>query len=383
MDSFRIIYKDKNTKARIGEFKTKSITITTPLFLPVATLGVVKTLTYEELKEIGVEAFISNTYHLYFRPGEEVLKQFGGLHKFINWDGVIFTDSGGFQVYSLKELIPQGISEEGVEFKSHIDGSLHFFTPEKVIELQKIIGSNVAVCLDECVEYPVEYERAKRSVELTTLWAKRCKQKFIELNLRYEFPTNSSQLLFGIIQGSVYKDLRKKSLEEIIGIDFDGYALGGVSVGEPKEILQEITNFVSEYLPEDKPRYVMGVGEVDDVWFCVQQGFDIMDCVLPTRNGRNGQALTSYGKINIKNAKFSNDESKLDPECDCFVCKNYSRALLNHYFKSGELLGLRLLSYHNVYFMIKLFKKIQKSIIEGNFLSSKEEFFKKFYSQTL
>ncbi|MFN3550637.1 MAG: tRNA guanosine(34) transglycosylase Tgt, partial [Endomicrobiia bacterium] len=372
MDNFKIIAKDKITKARVGILTTKSKTIKTPLFLPVATLGVVKTLSYEELNYIGVDAFISNTYHLYFRPGEEVLKQFGGLHKFINWDKVIFTDSGGFQVYSLRGLIPQGVSEEGVGFKSHIDGTLHFFSPEKVVELQNIIGSDVAVCLDECVEYPVEYERAKRSVELTTLWAKRCKDKFNQLS--NNFTSENFQLLFGIIQGSVYKDLRKKSLQEIVDIGFDGYALGGVSVGEPKELLQEITSFVSQYLPEDKPRYVMGVGEVEDVWFCVEQGFDVMDCVLPTRNGRNGQALTSYGKINIKNSKFANDENKLDAECDCFVCKNYSRALINHYFKSGELLALRLLSYHNVYFMIKLFKKIQQSIIEGNFLSSKEEF---------
>ncbi len=379
MDSFKIIAKDKTTKARVGLLTTKSKTIKTPLFLPVATLGVVKTLAYEELKYIGVDAFISNTYHLYFRPGEEILKQFGGLHKFINWDGVIFTDSGGFQVYSLRELIPQGVNEEGVEFKSHIDGTLHFFSPEKVIELQNIIDSDVAVCLDECVEYPVEYEKAKRSVELTTLWAKRCKDKFNQI--MNKFDSKNLQLLFGIIQGSVYKDLRKKSLQDIVDIGFDGYALGGISVGEPKELLQEITSFVSQYLPEDKPRYVMGVGEVEDVWFCVEQGFDIMDCVLPTRNGRNGQALTSFGKINIKNSKFANDEEKLDPECDCFVCKDYSRALIHHYFKSGELLALRLLSYHNVYFMMKLFKKIQQSIMEGNFFSSKEKFLKKFYSQ--
>lgn len=379
MQHFSIVTKDKNSNARVGVLKTRSSEVTTPLFLPVGTLGVVKTLTYEELKLIGVEAFITNTYHLYFRPGEEILKKFGGLHRFINWDRTIFTDSGGFQVYSLREL--KSVKEEGVEFKSHIDGSVHFFTPEKVVELQKIINSDVALCLDECVEYPVEYERAKRSVELTTLWAKRCKQKFNEITYNSELNTHNLQLLFGIIQGSVYKDLRRQSIEQILEIGFDGYAVGGISVGEPKELLQEIAGYVCDFLPEDKPRYIMGVGEIDDVWFCIEKGYDIMDCVLPTRNGRNGQALTSYGKINIKNSKFSTDESQIDKECDCFVCKNYSRALIHHYFKSGELLGLRLLSYHNVYFMIKLFKYIRQSIIDGNFMQAKKEFLQRFYSE--
>jgi len=373
MKAFEIIKKDKNSKARIGILRTKSAEIQTPLFLPVGTLGVVKTLSYKELEDIGVDAFISNTYHLYFRPGEEILKKFGGLHKFINWQKVIFTDSGGFQVYSLREL--KKISQEGVEFKSHIDGSIHFFTPERVIELQKIINSDVALCLDECVEYPVEYEHAKKSVELTILWAKRCKEKFLDISNRN---ATSNQLLFGIIQGSVYKDLRKKSAQEITEIGFDGYALGGVSVGEPKNLLQEIVSYTVDFFPEEKPRYAMGIGEIDDVWFCIENGYDIMDCVLPTRNGRNGQALTSYGKINIKNSKFSVDSSPLDLECDCYVCKNYSRALIHHYFKSGELLGLRLLSYHNVYFMINLFKKIRQAIENENFLEEKKKFLEKF-----
>ncbi len=375
MKTFEIVKKDKFSKARIGILKTKSGNISTPLFLPVGTLGVVKTLSYKELEEIGVEAFISNTYHLYFRPGEEVLKKFGGLHKFINWQKVIFTDSGGFQVYSLREL--KKISQDGVEFKSHIDGSLHFFTPERVIELQKIINSDVAVCLDECVEYPSEYEYAKKSTEITTLWARRCKEKFLEINYAN---SDNFQLLFGIIQGSVYKDLRKKSAQEIVNIDFDGYALGGVSVGEPKNLLQEVVSYTVEFIPEDKPRYVMGIGEIEDIWFCIENGYDIMDCVLPTRNGRNGQALTSYGKINIKNSKFSVDESPLDLECDCYICKNYSRALIHHYFKSGELLGLRLLSYHNVYFMMNLFKKIRKAIENNSFLDEKKKFLEKFNS---
>ncbi len=374
MEIFEVTHKDRDT--RCGILKTKTKNINFPLFLPVATLGVVKTLTYKELKEIGVESFISNTYHLYFYPGEAILRKFHGLHKFVSWDGVIFTDSGGFQVYSLREL--RDISEEGVEFKSHIDGSSHFFTPEKVIELQAIIGSDIAVCLDECVEYPVEYEQARRSVELTTLWAKRCKQKFSQIYDLEKFPR---QLLFGIIQGSVYKDLRKRSLEEILGLEFDGYAVGGVSVGEPRDIMCEIVSFLGEQLPEDKPRYVMGVGEVEDVLFCIENGFDIMDCVLPTRNGRNGQALTSFGKLNIKNSKFKEDQQPLDPICSCYVCQNYSRALLHHYFKCGELLGLRLLSYHNLHFMIQLFNKIRKAIQEGNFKEFKNRFLEQFNSK--
>ncbi len=374
MEVFKVIHKDN--KARCSLLKTKTKDINLPTFLPVGTLGVVKTLTYKELKEIGVEAFISNTYHLYFNPGENILKSFGGLHKFINWDGVIFTDSGGFQVYSLREL--KKISENGVEFKSHIDGSLHFFTPEKVIELQSIINSDVAVCLDECVEYPVEYVSAKRAVEITTLWAKRCKEKFSQINDVETFPR---QLLFGIIQGSVYKDLRKKSLEEILSIDFDGYAIGGVSVGEPRELMQEVVSFVAEFLPENKPRYIMGVGEVEDILFCIEQGFDLMDCVLPTRNGRNGQALTSFGKLNIKNSRFKDDKNPLDINCGCYVCQNYSRALLHHYFKCGELLGLRLLSYHNVYFVTELFNKIKQSIKEQKFIEFKNKFLDQFNSQ--
>ncbi len=379
MQHFKILYRDKDTCARIGELKTKTGTVTTPLFLPVGTLGVIKTLTYEELKNINVEAFIANTYHLYFRPGIEVLSKFGGLHKFVNWDRTIFTDSGGYQVFSLRDL--KKIHEDGIEFKSHIDGSSHFFTPEKVIELQSIIGSDVMLCLDECNEYPVEYEYVKKSVELTILWAKRSKEKFNEIYLRFSnspLSTSNSQLLFGIIQGSIYKDLRKKCVEEILKIGFDGYAIGGLSVGEPKSLLYETSIFTISLLPDETPRYIMGVGEIEDIWECISYGYDIMDCVLPTRNGRNGQALTFYGKINIKNAKYRYDDTKLDPDCDCFVCKSYSRSLIHHYFRSGELLGLRLLSYHNVYFMIKLFERIKRAIIDNRFLEEKKIFLSKF-----
>ncbi|MEN3013086.1 MAG: tRNA guanosine(34) transglycosylase Tgt [Endomicrobiia bacterium] len=374
MQIFKVFHKDPHSQARTGVLSFKDFQITTPIFLPVGTLGVVKTLSYQDLKEIKVEAFIANTYHLYFRPGEEILKKFGGLKNFINWDKIIFTDSGGFQVYSLREL--KKISEEGVEFKSHIDGSLHFFTPEKVIELQSVIGSDVAVCLDECVEYPVEYNYAKRAVEITTLWAKRSKKRFEELKKSNLNVTH--QKLFGVIQGSVYKDLRKQSIEEILNLSFDGYAIGGLAVGEPRSLMWEVVEFISENLPEDLVRYIMGIGEIEDIFFCIEKGYDIMDCVLPTRNGRNGQALTSFGKLNIKNSKYSKDENPLDLECNCFVCKNYSRALLHHYYKSQELLVLRLMSYHNVYFMINLFKKIQEKINTDRFLEFKKEFLKKF-----
>ncbi|MCX7910901.1 MAG: tRNA guanosine(34) transglycosylase Tgt [Endomicrobia bacterium] len=378
MKSFKVIYRDKLSQARVGILKLGNLEIFTPLFLPVGTLGVVKTLSYEELKEIGVDAFIANAYHLYLRPGEEILKKFCGLKKFINWDRGLFTDSGGFQIYSLKEL--KKITEEGVEFRSHIDGSKHFFTPEKVIEFQAVIGSDVSVCLDECVEYPVDYNYAKRSVEVTTLWAKRCKKKFDEIK-KNNFGNSQNQLLFGIIQGSVYKDLRKKSIEEILSIGFDGYAIGGLAVGEPRELMWEVVNFISENLPQDEVKYIMGIGELEDIFFCIEKGYDIMDCVLPTRNGRNGQALTSFGKINIKNSKYSTDESPLDNECSCFVCKNYSRALLHHYYKSQELLVLKLMSYHNVYFIINLFKTIREKIIKDEFLRFKEDFLKKFNSE--
>ncbi|MCS7231052.1 MAG: tRNA guanosine(34) transglycosylase Tgt [Elusimicrobiota bacterium] len=378
MKSFKVIYRDKLSQARVGILKLGNLEIFTPLFLPVGTLGVVKTLSYEELKEIGVDAFIANAYHLYLRPGEEILKKFCGLKKFINWDRGLFTDSGGFQIYSLKEL--KKITEEGVEFRSHIDGSKHFFTPEKVIEFQAVIGSDVSVCLDECVEYPVDYNYAKRSVEVTTLWAKRCKKKFDEIK-KNNFGNSQNQLLFGIIQGSVYKDLRKKSIEEILSIGFDGYAIGGLAVGEPRELMWEVVNFISENLSQDEVKYIMGIGELEDIFFCIEKGYDIMDCVLPTRNGRNGQALTSFGKINIKNSKYSTDESPLDNECSCFVCKNYSRALLHHYYKSQELLVLKLMSYHNVYFIINLFKTIREKIIKDEFLRFKEDFLKKFNSE--
>lgn len=372
MIGFKILSKDSKTSARITEVTTSHSSFTTPLFLPVATLGVVKTLSYEELEKIGVEAFITNTYHLYFRPGLGVLNGFGGLHKFIKWERNIFSDSGGFQVYSLRDL--KSVSEEGVEFKSHLDGSTHFFTPEKVIEIQKVIGADIIHCLDECVEYPVEYEYAKSAVEKTTLWALRSKRKFLEIN-------DGKQFLFGIIQGSVFNDLRRRSLNEILEIGFDGYSIGGLSVGEPRNLMYEIVGQLSELLPKNSPRYIMGVGEIEDVWNCIESGIDIMDCVLPTRNGRNGQAITSKGKINIKNAKYRHEDTSLDESCSCKVCKNFSKAMIHHYFRCGELLGLRLLSYHNTFFMINMFNRIKLAIKENRFSEEKKKFLENYNTE--
>ncbi|HAX61655.1 MAG TPA: tRNA guanosine(34) transglycosylase Tgt [Elusimicrobia bacterium] len=358
----------KSGSARVGILHTAHGNIETPCFMPVGTLGTVKTLSPAELIEINAQIILGNTYHLYLRPGIEVLKNAGGLHKFINWQKPLLTDSGGFQVFSHSKL--RKITGEGVEFTSHIDGSKHFFTPEKVIEIQQIFGSDIMMVLDECVPYPVEHEYAKSSLELTLRWAKRSK-------IRDE-GRGTSQLLFGIIQGSTYKDLRKESAEKTVEIGFDGYALGGLSVGEPNELMYEIISETEKFLPENKPRYLMGVGTPKDLWECVERGIDMFDCVLPTRNARNGQLFTSTGKINIRNAEYKNDFSPLDKECDCYTCKNFSRAYLSHLFRCDEILGLRLATLHNLTFMLNLSQRIRESIKTEKFRQEKKDFFKKY-----
>ncbi len=370
---FEILKNSKDSKARIGIFKTSHGEITTPVFMPVATQGTVKTISNTELHKIGVEIFVANTYHLYLRPGIQIIKKAQGLHKFINWNKSILTDSGGFQIYSLATL--RKITDEAVEFQSHLDGSSHFFTPEKVIELQYEFGSDIIMCLDECNSYPCTYDYAKVSLERTIRWAKRCKEKFIQL---YENSENKKQLLFGIIQGSTYLDLRKESTLKTLEIDFDGYAIGGLAVGEPKEVTLEIVKEISPMLPENKIRYAMGVGTPEEIWQFVEQGIDMFDCVIPTRNGRNGQALTSIGKLNIKNSEFRDDFAPLDPSCNCPVCKEYSRAYIHHLFHAGELLSLRLLTLHNLFFMLKLLKLIKDSIKTGTFLKEKKNFLEKY-----
>jgi queuine tRNA-ribosyltransferase len=365
---FIIENKCSHTTARTGKIVTNHGIIDTPVFIPVATQGTVKTLSTDELDNLNVNIIISNAYHLYLRPGLETISLCGGLHNFIGWNKSILTDSGGYQLYSLSTL--RKISKEGVEFQSHIDGSRHFFSPEKVTEIQHVLGSDIIMCFDECVPYPCEYSYAKNSVILTTEWAKKCKIRFNELKNE----NDKNQLIFGIIQGATYQDLRKQSAIDITDIGFDGYALGGLSVGEPREVMYEIINKIKDFLPDDKPLYIMGLGTPEDLWFAIENGFDMFDCVLPTRNGRNGQAITTFGKLNIKNSAYSVDFKPIDPECGCDTCKRYTRAYIHHLFHSGELLGLRLLTLHNIYFMLKLITRISISIKENRFLEEKKIF---------
>ena len=364
---FDVFKKSKESKARTGRITTSRGTIDTPIFMPVGTQATVKSMTPEELKEIQAQIILSNTYHLYMRPGHDLIREAGGLHKFMNWDKPILTDSGGFQVFSLGAM--RKISEEGVAFQSHIDGSKHFISPEKAIEIQTALGSDIIMAFDECPPYPSEHAYVKDSLERTTRWAKRCK----------EAHTNTEeQTLFGIVQGGMFKDLRKQSTEELLELDFKGYALGGLSVGEPKEIMYEMLEFSTPLLPEDKPRYLMGVGSPDCLFEGVERGIDMFDCVLPTRMARTGTAMTSQGRVAIKQARFMRDFSQLDPECDCYTCRNYSKAYLRHLYKANEILSARLFTYHNLYFLLKLMGRIRESIEEDTFMALKKDFFRKY-----
>lgn len=367
---FKVLEKDGN--ARYGILYTKSGYIETPAFLPVASFGTVKTMPPNSLKEIGIQGIITNVYHLHQRPGEKIIKKFGGIHKFMSFNGVIFTDSGGYQVYSLSSL--KKINEDGVEFKSHIDGRKIFFTPEKVIEIQIDIGSDIFMTLDECPPYPVSYEYAKESLELTIKWAKRSKLFFDEIFKG----KNERPLIFGIGQGSIYIDLREKGIEILKEYDFDGYGIGGLAVGEPEEDRKKIISEILSYYPEGKPRYLMGVGYPEDIFFAVKNGIDIFDCVLPTRNARTGLVFTSYGKLRIKNAIYAEDDLPLDPECDCYVCKNFTRGYIRHLFSSGEYLALYLSTYHSLYFYSKLMKNIREAIKEKRLLEFEKKFFEKY-----
>lgn len=363
MFKFVLEKKDSESKARIGYFETIHGRVETPIFMPVGTVGSVKTVTPHELKEIGAQIILGNTYHLHLRPGDEIVNHFGGLHKFINWDKPILTDSGGFQVFSLSEL--KDLTEEGVTFRSHLDGRKIFLTPEKSIEIQSNLGSDIMMVLDECVPYPCEKSYVEKSIELTARWAKRCK----------EAKRNFWQALFGIVQGGVYKDLRKISAEQTVEIGFDGYAIGGLSVGEENNIMYEITEFTTDYLPEDRPRYLMGVGTPEDILECVERGVDMFDCVMPTRNARNGLLFTSYGKLHIKRQDWKMSDDPIDPHCDCYTCKNFSRGYLRHLYKAGEILALRLNTIHNLHFYISLVKEIKNAI--------KSDYFKKFKREKL
>lgn len=364
---FELIKESKDSMARLGKISTPHGEIETPIFMPVGTRGTVKAMTPEEVKNLGAQILLSNTYHLYLKPGHELIDEAGGLHKFMNWNYPILTDSGGFQVFSLSDL--RKITEEGVEFRSHIDGSKHFIGPEKSMEIQNALGSDIMMCFDECTPYPSNYEYSKESMERTTRWAKRCKE--------YHKNTDK-QGLFGIVQGGMFKDLREKSAKDLVDMDFPGYAVGGLSVGEPKDLMCGILEFTTPLLPKNKPRYLMGVGTPDYLFEAVIRGIDMADCVLPTRLARNGTVLTSHGKLVIRNAKYAKDFSKLDPECDCYACTNYSRAYIRHLFNVGEILGARLTTIHNLYFLIKLMENIREAIKEDRLLEYKEEFYKKY-----
>lgn len=352
---FQLLKKDATTRGRMGVLKTAHGGIATPFFMPVGTNATVKCMSAEELLEMGAQIVLSNTYHLYLRPGMDIIGQFGGLHGFMSWEKPILTDSGGYQVFSLSKL--RKISDEGVVFQSHLDGSSHFFTPERVMEIEQKLGSDMIMPLDECAPYPCDYEQAEESVARTTLWAERSKERFHLLQKEA-----GRQILFGIIQGATYEDLRKRSAEEIMKIGFEAYAIGGVSVGEPVKYMFETVDWVEPLLPQDRPRYLMGIGMPDQIVKAVAGGIDMFDTCIPTRYGRNGTAFTSRGKIIVRNGEFARDERPVDDNCPCFVCRKYSRSYIRHLVNNGEILGLRFLSYHNLYFYHQLFKDIRAAI---------------------
>ncbi|MGI5912407.1 MAG: tRNA guanosine(34) transglycosylase Tgt [Syntrophomonadaceae bacterium] len=355
MFSFEILNYDKKTAARRGRITTGHGVIDTPVFMPVGTQATVKTLTPEDLYEIGVQIILSNTYHLHLRPGEEIIQRAGGLHQFMNWKSNILTDSGGFQVFSLARL--RSINDDGVIFNSHIDGSVHFLSPEKVMEIEQRLGADIVMCFDECAPYPCTHEEAEQAVVRTSLWARRC----------WEAHRQKDQTLFGIVQGNVFPELRQRSAKELMQLDFPAYAIGGLSVGEPKEDMYTILELMHELLPINKARYLMGVGSPEDLVEGVRRGVDMFDCVLPTRLARHGTAYTTQGKITVRNASYADDFGPLDSDCQCYVCRNYSRAYLRHLIKAEELLAHRLLSYHNIYFLVKLMENIRDAIKKGNF----------------
>jgi queuine tRNA-ribosyltransferase len=369
---FKVIHEDRSSKARIGRLKTAHGEVATPVFMPVGTQGTVKTISNSELKDCGVEIILGNAYHLYLRPGIEIIRKIGGLHRFMGWNAPILTDSGGYQVFSLAAL--RKITEEGAEFSSHIDGSKHFLTPEKAIDIQEALGSDIMMTLDECVSYPASKDYVEQSVELTTGWAKRSKLFFNERRTT----NDERRALFGIVQGSTYLDLRKQAVEELMKIGFDGYAIGGVSVGEGEDLIREVTEYTSSLLPEDKARYLMGVGTPPDMLEAIAVGIDMFDCVVPTRNGRNGQAFTWQGEVQLRNAEFKEDFTPIDENCGCFTCRTHSRAYIRHLFNTEELLGLRLVSLHNLHFYVKLIEMSRQAIKENAFNSFRKDFLNRY-----
>ena len=365
---YNLLHKDKNCGARLGTIETNYGVVDTPMFMPVGTRGSIKGVSSEEVKKCGSGFILANTYHLWLRPGEDIVAYCGGLHKFMHYDGPILTDSGGFQVFSLAKDKEKDITEDGVHFKSHIDGTKLLLTPEKSIEIQNKLDSDIAMSFDECPPYPVTYEYMKKSVERTLRWAKRGKNVH----------SNPNQSLFGIVQGGEFQDLREWSCKETVKLDFDGYSIGGTSVGEDKKTMYKMIDDGVRYLPEDKPRYLMGVGDPIDILEGVERGIDMFDCVLPTRIARHGQAFTRTGKINLNNAQYKKDLRPIDEECDCYACQNYSRAYIRHLISVQEMLGGRLISIHNIRFLIRLTEEIRNAIKEDRFLNYKASFIKKY-----
>ncbi len=365
---YELIKEEKNTQARLGKIKTNYGEYMTPMFMPVGTLATVKTLSPEELKNVNAGIILSNTYHLSIRPGEDVVMHAGGLHKFMNWNGPILTDSGGYQVFSLADK--DNIKEEGVYFKNHLNGDKLFLSSEKSIEIQNKLDSDIAMSFDECIGYPAEYDYVKQSVERTLRWAKRGKDVF----------NNDNQSLFGIVQGGIYPDLREYCAKELVKMDFDGYSIGGTSVGEDKPTMYDMVSMSTKYLPKDKVRYLMGVGDPIDIIENVMRGVDIFDCVSPTRLARHGHAYTKYGKINLKNSKYKEDFTPIE-DCDCYACKNYTKSYIRHLITSNETLGARLLSIHNIRFLIRLTEDLRNAIKNDNIIEYKKEFERNYYGK--
>lgn len=359
---FRTLAVDKQTKARCGELKLAQHCIPTPVFMPVGTQGTVKTLTPWHLKGTDTKIILSNAYHLCLRPGEKIIKRLGGLHKFMGWDGAIISDSGGYQVFSLTGLTK--VSDNGVEFQSPVDGTRFFFTPERMTQIQNDIGADIIMAFDECVPYPCEQDRASVAVKRTLEWAERC----------LDTHKNTQQTLFGIVQGSVFKEIRIECARNLVKMNFEGYAIGGLSVGEGSFLMNEVLDYTVDYLPDDKPRYLMGVGFPVDVLDAVERGIDMFDCVVPTRNGRNGCAFTSTGRVKILNSQYKEDAGPLDRACSCYTCQNFSRAYLRHLFLAHEILGLTLISLHNIFYFQNLMRQIRESIVKGEFKDFKADF---------
>lgn len=369
---FTLLHQDKNSKARLGKIKLPHGEVNTPVFMPVATNATVKCLSNDEITSCGPEILLANTYHLFLRPGMQVIKEAGDLHKFMNWEKPILTDSGGYQVFSLALL--RKVHDDGVEFQSHIDGNKHFLTPEEVINLQTILNSDILMPLDECVHYPCDKDQADSAVERTTKWAQRSKKAF---------QAPDGQLLFGIVQGATYEDLRKQSAEELIQICFDGYALGGLSVGEPDDLMYNILCSTIGLLPNEKPRYLMGVGTPDQIIKAIAEGVDMFDCCVPTRYGRNGTAFTDNGKLIIRNSQYIHDFAPIDKNCRCFACQNHTRAYIRHLFNTHEILGLNLVSLHNIHYYLDLIRRVRQAIKEDKFSDFSKKYLAGYHNSTV